>query len=177
MPDEEKEKIGPKNVSTSSLTKTSSKISSAAVISAKPQANPNPIKPPVPTPVVTQAQPTPMAVPLAPPQAHMIAPQPPVMMMQPMGGMRPPPLMMAAPPPMAGFMTPMGQMPAPLQPVPMKHPADGALEEEPANKKVRNEDSLIPEDVFMSRNPVSETFLPHYQTHCTMSMIYLLNGN
>lgn len=62
---------------------------------------------------------------------------------------------MAAPPPMAGFVTPM---PPPMgQPMnmPMKHPSETPMEEEPANKKMRNEDSLIPEEVFLARNPVS----------------------
>lgn len=69
---------------------------------------------------------------------------------------------MAAPPPMAGFMTPMGQMGGPMG-MPMKHPADGMSEDEPANKKLRNEDSLIPEDVFLARNAVcSKLFYPLY---------------
>lgn len=55
---------------------------------------------------------------------------------------------------MAGFMTPMGQMGAPMG-MPMKHPSEALLDEEPANKKMRNEDSLIPEDVFIARNTVS----------------------
>lgn len=62
---------------------------------------------------------------------------------------------MAAPPPMAGFVTPM---PPPMgQPmnIPMKHPSESPSEDEPANKKIRNEDSLIPEEVFLARNPVS----------------------
>lgn len=37
----------------------------------------------------------------------------------------------------------------------VKHPNDGPIEEEPSNKKMRNEDSLIPEEVFLARNPVS----------------------
>lgn len=37
LPDEEKEKIGPKNVAAGKGAKT------AAIISAKPQANPNPV--------------------------------------------------------------------------------------------------------------------------------------
>lgn len=91
MPDEEKEKIGPKNVATSSASK---KIASSAVISAKPQANPNPVpvKPPAP-PQVAAAPPT-IAL-SVPTQPQMLAPQPPIMMMPapPMPPMRPPPLM------------------------------------------------------------------------------------
>lgn len=59
---------------------------------------------------------------------------------------------------MAGFVTPM---PPPMgQPmnIPMKHPSEAPMEEEPANKKMRNEDSLIPEEVFLARNPVSLYF-------------------
>lgn len=63
---------------------------------------------------------------------------------------------MAAPPPMGGFMPPMGQMGAPMG-MPMKHPGD-PMDDEPSNKKMRNEDSLIPEDVFLARNPVRFLF-------------------
>lgn len=55
---------------------------------------------------------------------------------------------------MASFMAPMGQMGAPMG-MPMKHPGDPNPEDEPSNKKMRNEDSLIPEDVFITRNTVS----------------------
>jgi hypothetical protein len=41
LPDEEKEKIGPKNVVGGS--KSQNKVTAAAIISAKPQANPNPV--------------------------------------------------------------------------------------------------------------------------------------
>ncbi|GLV44318.1 Splicing factor 3a subunit 1 [Carabus blaptoides fortunei] len=158
LPDEEKEKIGPKNVSSTNANRqTATKISSSAVITAKPQTNPQPVKPPVVTPVVSAASQATMAMPM-PPQQHMITAQTPIMMMPaPMPAMRPPPLMMAAPPPMAGFMTPMGQMGGPMG-MPMKHPADGMSEDEPANKKLRNEDSLIPEDVFLARNASPVTF-------------------
>lgn len=64
--------------------------------------------------------------------------------------------LVAAPPPMAGFVTPM---PPPIgQPVniPMKHHSEVPSEDEPVNKKIRNEDSLIPEEVFIARNPVSD---------------------
>lgn len=60
---------------------------------------------------------------------------------------------------MASFVAPM---PPPMgQPMnmPMKHPSDGPMEDEPGNKKMRNEDSLIPEEVFLARNPVSKMVL------------------
>lgn len=65
---------------------------------------------------------------------------------------------MAAPPPMAGFVTPMPPQMGPPMNMPHKHPSDGPSEDEPTNKKMRNEDSLIPEEVFLTRNPVSGFF-------------------
>lgn len=59
---------------------------------------------------------------------------------------------MAAPPPMAGFVTQMSM--GPPMGMQVKHPNEGPGEDEPANKKLRNEDSLIPEEVFLARNPV-----------------------
>lgn len=47
---------------------------------------------------------------------------------------------------------PMG---APPMAMPVKHPNDGPMDDEPSNKKMRNEDSLVPEEVFIARNPVS----------------------
>lgn len=62
---------------------------------------------------------------------------------------------MAAPPPMAGFVTPMAPQMGPPMGMSVKHPSEAQPEEEPSNKKMRNEDSLIPEEVFLARNPVS----------------------
>lgn len=149
LPDEEKEKIGPKNVGTKG-----GKINIQNVIASKPQNNSQPNKSPV---SVMQTQGATIAL-QVPPQP-MLAPQPPIMMMPapPMPPMRPPPLMMAAPPPMASFVTPMPpQMGQPLN-MPVKHSSEGASEDEPSNKKMRNEDSLIPEEVFLSRNPNAVT--------------------
>lgn len=76
---------------------------------------------------------------------------------------------MAAPPPMAGYVTPMPpQMGAPMG-VGMKHPSESNPEEEPSNKKLRNEDSLIPEEVFIARNTVKYNN-PKYV--CTYLKIY-----
>lgn len=58
---------------------------------------------------------------------------------------------------MGGYVTPMGQqMGGPMGGggMGMKHPSEGGGEDEPANKKLRNEDSLIPEEVFLARNTV-----------------------
>lgn len=61
---------------------------------------------------------------------------------------------MAAPPPMASFVTPMPtQMGNPIG-MGMKHSNEGTSEDEPVNKKLRNEDSLVPEAVYLTRNPV-----------------------
>lgn len=62
---------------------------------------------------------------------------------------------MAAPPPMAGFVTPMPPQMGAHMGMTVKHPMDGPSEDEPSNKKLRNEDSLIPEAVFLTRNAVS----------------------
>ncbi|XP_044258285.1 splicing factor 3A subunit 1 isoform X1 [Tribolium madens] len=151
LPDEEKEKIGPKNVQSKAQAKVSAAAAAAAIISAKPLANPNP--PVKTTPVSAVMQTQTQTIVQVPQQATML-PQTSIMMMPapPMAPMRPPPLMMAAPPPMAGFVTPMPQMP-PMGGMPVKHPSESQPEEEPTNKKMRNEDSLIPEEVFLSRNP------------------------
>ncbi|KAF5295974.1 hypothetical protein FQA39_LY12746 [Lamprigera yunnana] len=145
LPDEEKEKIGPKIV----VNKASAAAKAAAIISAKPQANPNPtpVKPPQSVP-----QPPQISLTISP-QASILA-QSPIMMMPapPMAPMRPPPpLMMAAPPPMAGFVTPMPPHMT-VGGMGLKHPMESQMDDEPSNKKMRNEDSLIPEEVFLTRN-------------------------
>ncbi|CAG9857484.1 unnamed protein product [Phyllotreta striolata] len=147
LPDEEKEKIGPKNIG-------SKKINIQSVITTKP---PNPSTQQSKQSISmmqTSAQPI-MPVPAQP---TMMAPQPSIMMMPapPMPAIRPPPLMMAGGVAMGGY--PVGPMPGgPPGPgmnmAPMKHPSDGPSEDEPSNKKLRNEDSLVPENVFLSRNP------------------------
>ncbi|CAG9766708.1 unnamed protein product [Ceutorhynchus assimilis] len=134
LPDEEKEKIGPKNLQGSN----------------KMKMPPAPIIKP-PPPVLTAPSTTSIGIPV-PPQPQIMV-QPPIMMMPapPMAPMRPP-LMMPTHPPMAGFVTPMPP-PMGLPPMPVKHPNDGPSEEEPSNKKLRNEDSLVPEEIFSARNP------------------------
>lgn len=55
---------------------------------------------------------------------------------------------------MAGYVTPMApQMGGPMG-MGVKHPGEGGGEDEPSNKKLRNEDSLVPEEVFLARNTV-----------------------
>lgn len=62
---------------------------------------------------------------------------------------------MAAPPPMTGFVTPMAPQMGSHMGMGVKHPNETVNEDEPSNKKLRNEDSLIPEAVFLARNTVS----------------------
>jgi len=92
LPDEEKEKIGPKPVN------RATELSHMAAAASKPQATLKaPPKPPAPKPIPVPAQPPPpptMSMPtMGIPQPMM--PQPPMMMMAPMPPMapRPPPLM------------------------------------------------------------------------------------
>ncbi|CAH0553305.1 unnamed protein product [Brassicogethes aeneus] len=140
LPDEEKEKIGPKNVMGQSKNAKGNKGQQMQNQQKPPQM------PPMPTQPTIQLQVAPQPI---------IAPQPQIMMMPapPMAQMRPPPLMMAAPPPMGGFVTQLPPQMAPPMNMPHKHPNEGPLEEEPSNKKMRNEDSLVPEEVFLARNP------------------------
>ncbi|KAL1517163.1 hypothetical protein ABEB36_000962 [Hypothenemus hampei] len=143
LPDEEKEKIGPKNVTGSKAKTTMSSVIKQSA--APPQPKP---------PIIAQSAP-PQALTLSvPPQPQLLTPQPPIMMMPapPMAPIRPP-IMMQTHPQMPSFVTPMP--PPPMgAPMPMKHPNDGGLvDDEPAGKKIRNEDSLVPEEIFIARNP------------------------
>ncbi|KAH1012185.1 hypothetical protein HUJ05_011385 [Dendroctonus ponderosae] len=146
LPDEEKEKIGPKNVQGA----TKLKQTSAPVIKQQPS-----IQVPAKPSVITTSAPPQITIPV-PPQPQILTAQPSIMMMPapPMAPMRPS-LMMPAHPSMPGFVTPMPAPPMGGPPMNMavKHPNDGPIEEEPSNKKLRNEDSLIPEEVFLARNP------------------------
>lgn len=130
LPDEEKEKIGPKPaVSTGKST-----------LSAPPQ--------PASHPPVSLAQSKPMM------QTSAISHPPPVpVMMMPM---RPPPMM---PPPFQVGYIPAMQPGAPIAPAPpvMEQPIMIPQEDEPPNKKSRTEDNLIPEAQFitMHKSPVT----------------------
>ncbi|XP_015590323.1 splicing factor 3A subunit 1 [Cephus cinctus] len=143
LPDEEKEKIGPKPAN------RAAELSHMAAAASKPQATLKaPPKPPAPKPVPVPAQPPPptMSMPtMGIPQQMM--PQPPMMMMAPMPPIRP--LMTPA---MSPFMpTPPPMQPPMNQAMGMKHPGE-PMEEEPQTKKLRTEDSLIPEQQFLARN-------------------------
>ncbi|XP_058793939.1 splicing factor 3A subunit 1 [Phymastichus coffea] len=149
LPDEEKEKIGPKPV-----TSRQAELTHMAAAASKPQATLKaPPKPSVPKPVMPQQQPNQpppppqMAMPPMIPQPMMA--QPPMMMMAPMSSIRPPPPLIA--PPMNPFMpTPSMQPPMPPQ-MGMKHPAEDDMHDHQA-KRLRTEDSLLPEDQFIARN-------------------------
>lgn len=64
----------------------------------------------------------------------------------------------AAPPPMQAFLPPP---PMANMQVPMKHPSE-VMEDEPANKKMRTEENLIPEAQFMQRNTVTTILLIYF---------------
>ena len=67
----------------------------------------------------------------------------------------PPIIVSTLPPFMGSQMLP----PPPPPPKNLKHGLDTIhSSDEPANKKIRNEDSLIPEDVFLKRNASTVTF-------------------
>ncbi|XP_012286229.1 splicing factor 3A subunit 1 [Orussus abietinus] len=143
LPDEEKEKIGPKPAN------RAAELSHMAAAASKPQATLKaPPKPPAPKPMPVPSQPPPptMSMPtMGMPQPMM--PSAPMMMMPPMPQIRPPPLM---PPTMFMPAPPPTQPPMPTS-MGMKHPSE-PMEEEPQAKKLRTEDSLIPEQQFLARN-------------------------
>ncbi|XP_015120125.1 splicing factor 3A subunit 1 [Diachasma alloeum] len=148
LPDEEKEKIGPKPV-----TSRAAELNHMAAVASKPQATLKaPPKPPVPKPIQVPQQPPPptMTMHMGMPQAPMMPPQPPMMMMAPMPPIRPPPLMT---PSMSPFMPapPVMQPPIPQQ-MGLKHPMESVPEEESPAKKAKSEDSLIPEAQFLARH-------------------------
>ncbi|XP_067623072.1 splicing factor 3A subunit 1 [Eurosta solidaginis] len=134
LPDEEKEKIGPKPVTNKN---------------APPLPHMTTIKGPGHQPVSHQQQSQPPQ-----PSSHSL-PAPPVMMMS----MRPPSSLMPPPFPVSGYIVPMQtsgppQMPSGanvLDQAMLNHPPI-QVEEEPPQKKLRSEDNLIPEDEFLSKH-------------------------
>ncbi|KAK7791192.1 hypothetical protein R5R35_005395 [Gryllus longicercus] len=195
LPDEEKEKIGPKPVGGRGGVVAAAAAAAASVMAAappppgtkaalaagvaaskppQPKVTPAP-PPPVPVqppPPVQPAPPPPPPAPMAlppmapiPPPPGILPPQPPAMMMMPM---RQPPLMgetyvqarppfpVATPaPPMSGFMPPTApQIQAPPQQATAggaKHPSEVGGEDEPPSKKMRTEESLMPESAFLAK--------------------------
>lgn len=166
LPDEEKEKIGPKpvtgNVSSTGMTQ-GTPAPPVSVVSAP--------KGPPPLPPPPKAPPLPPA-PLPPPPG--LVPQPPIMMVP--APIRPPlmvppgafPVVAATPP---AFMAPPGTAPIPQPPQPppqvtqvgnlLKHVASataGEPDDEPIAKKAKTEDSLIPEEQFLAQNKSPVTF-------------------
>lgn len=154
LPDEEKEKIGPKPVSGRPVNVTkpviNKSVSAAPVLTAQPVSQST-------APMMTQAP--------------IMAQPPPMMMMQPMRPMmaRPaygvpsqlpylgPPGMPTMSPANIGHMPPMPPMPPPPQ-MPGKHGLEMSAEDDIPSKKQRSEDSLVPEQVFLARNPSPVNF-------------------
>ncbi|KAM7359831.1 splicing factor 3a subunit 1 isoform 2-T4 [Cochliomyia hominivorax] len=95
-------------------------------------------------------------------QQHAMPPQPPVMMMQ----MRPPPIM-PPPFPVPGYMAPLTSNPGgppQISPAPpvldqgiLPVPQSMSVDDEPPNKKLRSEDNLLPESEFiaMHKSPIT----------------------
>lgn len=148
LPDEEKEKIGPKPVAGRS-------VSVPKTIASKPVSAPQVL------PTQPATQPTASMI----TQASIMAQPPPMMMMQPMRPMMtrptyavpsqplafmPPPGMPTIPTANIGHLPPMPPLPPPPQ-LPTKHGLDMGLEDDLPNKKQRSEESLIPEQVFLTR--------------------------
>ncbi|XP_046387283.1 splicing factor 3A subunit 1 [Ischnura elegans] len=149
LPDEEKEKIGPKP--------------NTARPGGVPQPPPPPVVPQPPPSLVPRMAP----MPPPPPTGAMVPPpQQGLMMVPPMAPqLRPPPLMsvqgrpgfpmppqgfMPGPVPAAAPQQPPQQVPPPPQPNMLKHVE---VEDEPPAKKLRTEETLMPEGEFMAKNP------------------------
>lgn len=163
LPDEEKEKIGPKPVPGAVSTGGANPMTGGPPIMVQAKAPPLPPPPKVP--------PLPPA-PLPPPPG--LVPQPPIMMVP--APLRPPlmvppgafPVVAATPP---AFMAPPGTAPLPPAPQPppqvtqvgnlLKHVASAAAgegEDEPLTKKAKTEDCLVPEAQFLMQNKGPVTF-------------------
>ncbi|XP_054265031.1 splicing factor 3A subunit 1 isoform X2 [Macrosteles quadrilineatus] len=163
LPDEEKEKIGPKPVPGSAPMPPRSQppqppppVKPPPPPSAPPVPAPPPPQPPLPMPPMAPLPPPPGILPPQPPMMMVPAPMPPLrppMMVPP----RPPYNPMPQPPMPSPFMGGPGPLPPqPPQPPMGKHPADDG--DEPAAKRnIRTEESLIPENTFLAKNksPVS----------------------
>ncbi|XP_039291007.1 splicing factor 3A subunit 1 [Nilaparvata lugens] len=159
LPDEEKEKIGPKPVVTPA--------------SAPSSLQSTPLPPPKPPVVAPPPQPPLPLAPLPPPPPGLLPPQPPMMMVPaPLPPIRPPPMMVPPRPPFPVVpnppMPPGNFMPAsaPLPPQPPQPPQPPSMSlgqapepdnDEPPAKKMRTEESLMSEDEFLMKNksPVS----------------------
>lgn len=157
LPDEEKEKIGPKPVQ-------------GKQIPPVPPSKPAPPPPPPPTPSLPPLPPSkppqpPLPPPSLPPPPGIIPPpQPPIMMVP--APIRPP-LMVPGPFPVvtpgAPFMGPPGTRPVPPPPPPQPPQMGLGIkppppeEDEPPTKKAKTEESLVPEAEFLANNksPVS----------------------
>lgn len=72
---------------------------------------------------------------------------------------------------MAGFVTPMAPQMTNNMNIGVKHGNEGPTEDEPSNKKLRNEDSLIPEAVFLARNAVCSKF---FKNNLAAYLVYRL---
>ncbi|XP_054745845.1 splicing factor 3A subunit 1 [Anastrepha obliqua] len=150
LPDEEKEKIGPKPVS-NKTTLSAPPLPHQAALKGHAQVSHHSVSHHHHQPPQQSQQQT-----LPQPSAHNMPPTSQPVMMMPM---RPPPPMLPPPFPVGGYMPPLQtggppQMPSgsnvmdqsmmQLPPMP--------VDEEPPNKKMRSEDNLIPEEEFIAKH-------------------------
>ncbi|XP_065333947.1 splicing factor 3A subunit 1 [Cloeon dipterum] len=155
LPDEEKEKIGPKHVLIAASISKGPQPPSKQSMPQPPSVGNKPatiVAPP-------KLPPAPMQMgPMGGPGGMPPGPQPPMMMVPP-PAMRGPPPLMARPaypaPPMPPYMPPSAAPVVP-PPQPMKHPMEVDLEEAPGGKRQRTEDTLMPEAEFLAthKSPV-----------------------
>ncbi|XP_014252528.1 splicing factor 3A subunit 1 [Cimex lectularius] len=139
LPDEEKEKIGPKPVTRA-----------GGVIQPPLPPPKTQVAPPLPPPQVQAPLPPPPGM-LPPPQAHIMMVPAPIRppLMVPGGAF---PVVAATP---SGFIAPPGTAPLPPQPQMggmLKHVTSDMNDEEPLTKKQKTEDSLIPEEQYLQQN-------------------------
>ncbi|CAH0395629.1 unnamed protein product [Bemisia tabaci] len=170
LPDEEKEKIGPKPAFPGGRHQPQHPQS--APMPPPPATTAPAPPPPAPAPVKHNPPPPQMPVLAPPPPLPTLTPMPPNMsgmMMMPQQ-LQPPPMMVPAVPrpPHFQVVTPGPPMPPafiPAPPIvqqpqqaPTKHAAEPNPEDEPPSKKVRTEESLIPEHQFMANHPSPVNF-------------------
>ncbi|BES95762.1 splicing factor 3A subunit [Nesidiocoris tenuis] len=160
LPDEEKEKIGPKPVP-----------SNRSHMQPPTPAAPPPLPPPKMQPQPPLPPPPQVAAPMPPP-GMMAAPRPPIMMVP--APIQPPlmvppgafPVVAATP---QAFMAPPGTAPLPPAPQPaqvsniLKQVASAGEmnEDEPVAKKMKTEENLIPEAQFLANNRGPAAFKVH----------------
>ncbi|XP_017470351.1 PREDICTED: splicing factor 3A subunit 1 isoform X2 [Rhagoletis zephyria] len=149
LPDEEKEKIGPKPVGNKTIL-SAPPLSPQTASKGHVQVSHHSLSHLHPPQQQSQQQTHP------PPSSHNLSPTATPVMIMPI---RPPPPMMPPPFPVGGYMTPL-QTAGPPQMTPGSNVVEQSIlsippipvDEEPPNKKMRSEDNLIPEEEFIAKH-------------------------